>query len=232
MKKTILSLLPLLLAATVSCQERNPFRFGVEINPKITHQIFNEPDLAKASDFLGLGVGGSFSLNTGTGYVFKTGLFLHKIEIDQKDSSFRFGCQNNGQGGFDEDAYISSTYSIYYVGIPITHRFVFSEKPNHLYGELGTDIWFKIKQSGMEFLKECGTNSTSVFSLYQPAPYLINLNLAVGYGVVTKTRQTIYIGPVLEGSLTKIFKKIGGSGRDILNNSVLASAGLKAGIQF
>lgn len=227
MKQLQLLLPTLFLTISLFSQDLKNVNFGLEINPKMVTQIFDNNKLAESSSWIGAAVAGNIYLNFSPRHSIKTGLSFNLIKIEQLDYSLTFGCDFDGSMVVFGNSFSSVNYSIYYLGIPLENKLNLTNKKNHPYLKVGGEVLFNIGTTGKHQIHECGTNILEPSNSAAVFPFLLLLDVGIGYELTLKNERKFYIEPQVEYSVSRVFRK-----STLLNNSRLLNIGLVVGMQF
>jgi hypothetical protein len=236
MKKTPLFAALLLFAATLSSQETGFYSFGIEINPWMTKQIFEDPEFGESAQLVGASVAGNVYLNFSSRFSVKSGISLSLLRVSQVDHSITFGCDHDGQGGVDIwNSWSETDFSILYLGLPVAARLSLQDKASHPYVRIGGELRLHLGNRGASYLFECG--AANVFQserpLVDPASLIIGA-AGLGYELSLKAGRSFYLEPNVEYSANQLFRKpegLLGSGV-VKNNSRILNFALAAGLRF
>lgn len=236
MKKTPIFSALLFFAVTLSSQESGFYSFGIEINPWMTKQIFDDPDLGASTQLVGASVAGNVYLNFSPRFSIKSGASVSLLRASQTDYSITFGCDHDGQGGVDiRNSWTETDLSILYIGIPVAARLSLTDGASHPYLRAGGELRFHLGNRGETFIYECGTigRLQSESPLLEPASLIIGA-LGLGYELSLKEGRSFYLEPNIEYSVNQLFRKPEGllGGGVVGNNSRVLNLALAAGLRF
>jgi len=240
MKNIIINtLLLLILTNTTTAQEElTSYKFGFNIYPKITKQIFEDSKKGNGKSSFGIEIGFDFFYNISKKINFKAGISYNFIQLDQIDFSPIFGSNlflNNGpvQNSDNEivlrNSWFEDEYKIHYVGIPLELRLKLIGKENFLYTKLGIEALLKINESTTSFLIESMSPRRKLESnpTQNLTSTIFQINFGIGYQLKLNSKQELYIEPQIEYSFNNIFQET-----SLVNNSKFLNLGIMTGLRF
>lgn len=232
MKKTIFFLLFFFLSGALMSQNSKFLSLGIEINPKIVTQQFENAELGESGYSLNASIEGNLYLNFRERIKLKTGINFNQIGINNKDYSTVFGSDHDGNGGvLTNKSWTISNYKIYYVGIPLAIRANLTEKENNFYCRIGGDFLLNLAKAGSTKVHECGAHNGIEITgdFFEPTSILILADFGIGYEFFLKENQHFYIEHNLEFSLNDLFDQ---TSLVINTNSKLLNVGIVVGMRF
>lgn len=191
-------------------------QFGLEFSPKITKQHFTNldnnrgplpPIEAESSTFLGGSAGVSIFININERVRVKSGISLNRFTLKQNDYSYQLRSDLN-----IKSSWVSSKYTLVYLGIPIIVQRALTKNKSHPYLSLGGDILINISQNGTNKLYESQNMNGPIHKM--PDDYLTPMNsmlimkAGVGYEYHLKDKGELYIEANFGVSQNKIFKSV------------------------
>lgn len=222
---------------SLPAQQLRDIQFGADIYPQMIGQIFDDPDLGKASYQLGASLGGHVYWNAEGKLGVKAGLRFSQVRIDQIDYSIIFACDlliSTGSGIMN--SWVRSTQTLYYFGIPLELHLQLSEGPQRWYAKAGGEMRLHLGGNEQSMLYECNvdTGLSPETLTPEPASALALVSLGLGYEFPAAKGSHLFIEPTVDYAFLDLFKaqRIASFFTDRLNNSRLLSFGLVLGIRF
>lgn len=210
---------------------QSKINYGFYVQPKLSTFNYKESNIFKGTNTLSYLIGGDVSVQKNR-FEFKTGINFSRISINQLDHSLIFDCDINLESGTDiYNSYRKDKYQIFYVGIPLNASYYFTKKEN-FYFNLGGEILLKIEETNKSFLVECGNPEREISGSpkYGTKDTIAKTNFGIGY-LYKKDNYSIYFEPIIEYSITRIFKE-SENPADLINNVNSIEFGLKVGIKI
>ncbi|MEM7374776.1 MAG: hypothetical protein AAF587_39655 [Bacteroidota bacterium] len=237
MKSFLSFFLSILLCFSAFSQENDFVSFGLEINPRISMQRFEQPLLATSGISHGGSISGVAYMNLAPGIEIKTGLNVSLIRIDQTDYSFAFPCDVTSSGfGNPKASWIHTKSNQFYVGMPISLKMNLSKKKSHPYISLGGEALVHLASVQNIVAHECGASEGTKIQneIRENAPILFIANLGLGYECIRENKTDLYMGLVAGHTLNPTYSEISNflNLDDGFNNSRILTLGIVSGIRF
>ncbi|MEZ4829325.1 MAG: outer membrane beta-barrel protein [Bacteroidia bacterium] len=227
-----LAALMMCLASGLYGQENSrTIGFGLEVQPKIVSQVFENSSLAESAPSLGGAFTGTVFFDISPTYTLKTGLGINLMQMDYKDYKMILPCDIHNQGIDSLNSWSEVKQTVTYLTIPVSNRIAFSQNKNRFYLQAGIEALIKIASSGTFDIMECGID-TGVSSklVYDYSPLTVTGNLGIGYEWAFSGTGKIYVEPGIAYSLNSVFREI--NEFDNINDNRIFNAGLAVGIRF
>ena len=205
--------------------------YGFHINPKLSKFIYEDNSVSTADKTLTYSLGGIFFLRKNQ-FEISTGINFNRLSINQIDYSPIFGCDINLSSGADiYNSYFRDNYQIYYLGLPVNIFYLFTKKKN-FYIDVGGEFLIRQSEKNKTYLVECGNNERQVSGnpTSKTQNTLFKINSGIGY-LYEKEKYTIFIEPIVEYSITKIYEESGVIS-DLTNNARSLEFGIKIGFKI
>lgn len=222
-------------------QEPELLGFGLEINPYITIQQFEQADLARAGFPHGIRLALLGHMNMNPRVDLKVGLSLNMIQINQDDFSKIFPCDVTPQGFTNNHrSRIHSREQKLYAGMPVNFKFKLSTNPSHVYIHLGGEALVHIGSNSTHQIYECGSiKAIEVdFPFRQSTPILVMARAGAGYECELKNQsgffKSIYMECIVGQSINDLFSPLRPqtTGDDGINNSKILQLGAVVGFRI
>lgn len=229
MFRLIASFSLLMCLTLLPAQEGLNVQMGISVEPGMSWLIFDEPDLSPAAQSVHTSVSGRLFLHLDHCFRAEMGAGFRLMEIHQTDYAIRWGCDHDGNGGYDPfHSWEEVDYSHYYLSVPVGLRYRFKPQGHSFYIRGGASAEFYLGRSGGVNVYECGLpSSIQHWPGHQPKRILILGRAGIGYERQIRERSSFFIEPAFTWSFSRLFKP-----SSLINNSRFLVVGVAAGWVF
>jgi hypothetical protein len=227
-----------LLTISLSAQDKGlrekSMHFGLSLAPKVNWFLSDNKTLSDPGKSYAFSIYANAYYDLSSRVQLRSGLGLHRFETSSVDYSLNFGCDHDGQGGFDP----FNSWAVYdipsiYLGIPLDAKIKLAGDANHLYWRMGAELLFRLAQKDDVAMYECGMEpSDNIQENFLYVSRENNLLLQSGLGYEWKIKkQKLFIEPMIAYKIFKVFEDVGITSSLIVNGSSL-QAGVLTGVVF